>query len=376
MTAHGLRRDPPHDQTQARDRTSPAREIHARAGPLRFRRSVRRLRHDHRRRSARDGRAPAETRQPRAPASPALLRDLDSGARVAPERARAAPGDGLTGLASALLAVLGGPAAPREIARGVDQPDVRERLRKVAQESPRARIVLLGQKADVVADVAKALEECARLGLLALQREIVGQPEAAREKGALTRGQPVELGDGLVSRHEAIGREATADGLDGSEHARILRRKESDERNHQEARVEQLRAVVLQEGAELPIEPVLAHVRVDRGADVSPALDGAVEPEALHRFDGTIERDPRHHLRVRERPARTANLPDALIGFLPRGLDEFDQRGLEAPRVLVGLEPDAPGIMVGVRSTMRTTAGASPAISMPSMSVTVPVSVS
>jgi len=91
--------------------------------------------------------------------------------------------------------VLGGPAAPREIGRGVDQPDVRERLRKVAQEAPSARIVLLGQKANVVADVEKALEECPRLGLLALQGEIIGQPEAAREKGALARGQPVELGE-------------------------------------------------------------------------------------------------------------------------------------------------------------------------------------
>lgn len=64
---------------------------------------------------------------------------------------------------------------------------MREGLGKVAHEPPRARIVSLGEKADVVANVEQALEDRSRLRVLALQRQIVGEPERAREKCPFAR---------------------------------------------------------------------------------------------------------------------------------------------------------------------------------------------
>src|SRR5262249_8772270 len=75
-------------------------------------------------------------------------------------------------------------------------------------------------------------------------------------------------------------------------------------------------------------------------ADVPPALHGPLEPEALHALHGAVERDPRHHLRVRERPARAPDLPDALVVLSPRGFDELDQRAFDAPGVLVDLDSE------------------------------------
>src|SRR6267142_1408864 len=132
--------------------------------------------------------------------------------------------------------MLGGPAGPRKIARGVDQADVREGLREVADEPSRVRIVLLGQEADVVADVEEALEERAGLGPPPLQGQIVGEPERARQKRPFARREPVQVRRRLVARHQPIAREMLPDGLDGPEHARIHRRKKSDERNDQKAR--------------------------------------------------------------------------------------------------------------------------------------------
>ena len=48
------------------------------------------------------------------------------------------------------------------------------------------------------------LEHRARLGVTALQSEIVGEPEATREKGPFARGQAVDARDRLVTADEPI----------------------------------------------------------------------------------------------------------------------------------------------------------------------------
>src|SRR5688572_6314454 len=60
---------------------------------------------------------------------------------------------------SGVAPVLCGTVAPGQVARGVDQPDVRERLREVADLALEAAVVLLGQQADVVAQREQALED-------------------------------------------------------------------------------------------------------------------------------------------------------------------------------------------------------------------------
>src|SRR5262249_62094271 len=165
------------------------------AAGVRFRRSVRRLRNDHRRRAAHDGRACAQAREPRAPASPALLRDLAPGAVVAPESARAGRGDRLTGQPQPSLRCSAGPPRRERLDAVLISPTCENACGKLPRRRRAPGSYSSDRRPTSLRTSEKALEECPRLGLLALQGEIIGQPEAAREKGALARGQPVELGE-------------------------------------------------------------------------------------------------------------------------------------------------------------------------------------
>src|SRR5690606_31351009 len=83
------------------------------------------------------------------------------------------------------LALLGGaerrPGRQRDQPCGVDERHVRQGLRIVAEHPPLARVVFLGQEAEVVAEPEQPLEE--RLGVLApaQEREVVREPEGARQ---------------------------------------------------------------------------------------------------------------------------------------------------------------------------------------------------
>src|SRR5581483_8372786 len=77
-------------------------------------------------------------------------------------------------------------------------------------------------------------------------------------------------------------------------------------------------------------------LRADRVAHVPPAADGPGEAEMLDGAHRAIEGEPCHHLRVREVPARTAHLPDALIRLAPGLLEEVEQRPFDRPSVRAG----------------------------------------
>src|SRR5262245_39582812 len=102
------------------------------------------------------------------------------------------------------MAVFGGTAAAREVARSVDQPDMRERLREVSNQPSRHWIVLLRQQAHVVAQRQELFEDLGGLVVAALEREVVGQPERAEQEGALSRREPVDLRRREVAGHEAV----------------------------------------------------------------------------------------------------------------------------------------------------------------------------
>src|SRR5262249_6679672 len=80
---------------------------------------------------------------------------------------------------SGLGALLGGPGGGRQVQGGVDQADVRERLREVAQKPAGLRVVLLREQAHVVAQPQQPFEPAAGLGVAALQVQAVSQPEGA-----------------------------------------------------------------------------------------------------------------------------------------------------------------------------------------------------
>src|SRR5271155_4884784 len=69
-----------------------------------------------------------------------------------------------------------------------------------------------------------------------------------------------------------------------------------------------------------------------------PALDRTLAETSADLFYRSIDRHPRHHLRVREIAARAAHLPDSLVRLLPARLEEIHQRALQPPGVVVALQ--------------------------------------
>src|SRR6185369_13637622 len=94
----------------------------------------------------------------------------------------------------------------------------------------------------------------------------------------------------------------------------------------------------LREGTAVAVEATIANFGMQPIALCTPSIDRPLEPAALHGFDATIERDPRHDLRMREMPARASDFPDALIGLRPRLLEMSEQRLLEIPGIGIGLD--------------------------------------
>src|SRR6185312_10679692 len=78
--------------------------------------------------------------------------------------------------------LLGRPLRRTEIVRGVDQRDVRQRLREIAGLALGRHIVLLGQQAEIVGDRDHAGKQLLRVSELARQHVGIGEPERAGEE--------------------------------------------------------------------------------------------------------------------------------------------------------------------------------------------------
>src|SRR5271169_5999934 len=127
-----------------------------------------------------------------------------------------------------------------QVVGGVDQRDMREGLWEVSDLAREARVELLCEKSDIVAQRQQTLEKLAGLVDASLQDIVVGQPKAAGQKGPLSGRQAVHALSGVVTHDETVDDEAVFDRLYGSDDARVGRRKKADERHQQEARVERL----------------------------------------------------------------------------------------------------------------------------------------
>src|SRR5687768_11341858 len=117
----------------------------------------------------------------------------------------------------------------RERERGVDEPDVRERLREVAQHATGDGIVLLRQQPNIVAEREQPLEQLARLGFSPHERVVVGQPEAAGQKRPFTRRQAIVGFAGAVALDEAALDELALNRAYGADDAWVGRRQEADQ---------------------------------------------------------------------------------------------------------------------------------------------------
>ena len=79
----------------------------------------------------------------------------------------------------------------REVHRGVDERDMRERLRKVADLALGDVVVLFGEEADVVSKRQQLLEELHGFVMPADHLEVVDHPERTGEKGTLASDQTI-----------------------------------------------------------------------------------------------------------------------------------------------------------------------------------------
>src|SRR5690348_8937952 len=233
----------------------------------------------------------------------------------------------------------------REVQRGIDQRDMRERLWEISELALGAWVVLLGQKPDIVPEREQPLEEPAGVVTPAHEHVVVSEPEAAGEERSLARGQAIIGGGTIVAEHQAVDDEPLLDLFDGAAHARIVRRQESDQWNHEQARIEQLRAVRLDERAHFAVEPLLTDLVVNSLPQRVPALRLAVPPKLLGALDRPVDGHPRHHFRVCEMLGTATHLPHSLVRLLPDRRQVLDERLLKSPRIQAALQPTAAPLM-------------------------------
>src|SRR5206468_7486786 len=116
----------------------------------------------------------------------------------------------------ALRPVLGRTAAAGKIARRIDEPYVRKRLWKVADQPARHGIVSFRQKTDVVANIEQPFKYGARFIMAILQCQIISKPKRTSEKRAFARRQTVDCRVRVVPRHKAVLHQIFLNGCDGS----------------------------------------------------------------------------------------------------------------------------------------------------------------
>jgi hypothetical protein len=146
--------------------------------------------------------------------------------------------------------------------------------------------------------------------------------------------QPEDASDAGLARLSL--HEPALDGGDRADDSPVVRGQKAHEGDHQQAGVQLAPPEILYEGAKLCVEAARARRRVDLGANPAPVLHRALEAEVFDAAHGAVEREPRHHLRVREMPPRTADLPDPLVRSVPVVNHEIDERPLELPGRLLG----------------------------------------
>ena len=136
-----------------------------------------------------------------------------------------------------------------EIMRGVDQRDMRQRLREIAGLAPRLGIVFFRKQAEIVGDADHALEQaCAFSTSPASTWASASHSVQARNApsiGCFSSGRHLTR---IVPQHQAVAHHVPLDRRDRAANARIRRRQEADCRQQQQAGIEQLRAIGFDEG--------------------------------------------------------------------------------------------------------------------------------
>ena len=200
--------------------------------------------------------------------------------------------------------------------RGVDQPDVRVRLREVARLLERLREDVLGVEAEAVREREQALEELPRLVRAAEQRERLDEPEGADRERRLHLAEVVARR--VAAQEAAVDRERVADRVDVRGRARVVGLEEADVHGEQVHGVELRLARDLGQRADL----VVPALRLEdlRGAllDLARALGELVRAERL--ATSTARRAPAQCMSTVKVCSRVAlaELPRARVRLLER----------------------------------------------------------
>ena len=136
-----------------------------------------------------------------------------------------------------------------DVQRGVDEREVRERLREVAEvaardagRSPRRRAAA-ARRSDSSRSHSSRARRCSPISLSARH-----EPERAdRERRPPPRAEPVVGLVDAVAQDEPVDGQLVGDRVDGRDDARVVGRQEAHERRQQQRRVERVGAVVLDE---------------------------------------------------------------------------------------------------------------------------------
>ena len=184
-----------------------------------------------------------------------------------------------------------------------------------------ASVVFLGEQPDVVAYESRRSKSSSASSRRPCSARLSASQNVQGRKAPSPGGRPStpvlsSVGSAARNRRASSSRSIA---VDRAAHARVVGRQEADQRDHQQARVQL--AASRRTGrrclrsASKPCSQTSAWIS---SRSRSPASTGPSSPKRSTALTAAVERDPGHHLRVGEVPARAAHLPDALVGLVPR----------------------------------------------------------
>src|SRR5262245_62902264 len=171
---------------------------------------------------------------------------------------------------------------------------MREGLWEVADEPLVHRVVLLREQPEVVPKRKQALEQGVCRPATTDQRQVVHQPETAREEGSFARRKPIRgvlVRD--VAHHESVAHQLPLNRVDGTHHARIGGGQKPDLWDEQQGGVELLGSVILRESVSLSVVSLATDLVMDLGAHLLEAFQWHVETHYTSRLGRHSDAVPR-----------------------------------------------------------------------------------
>src|SRR5215475_3450574 len=232
-----------------------------------------------------------------------------------------------------------------EVESAVDQRQMGERLREIADQPSRLRIVFFAQQADIIAQLEQAIEQRPRIMQSALQHIGINQPEAASQESPLARCKAVLGFLGVVAHHESVYQQVPLDRIDCAADPRVIGGQKAGAWQQQKARIKLFAPIALHEAPKLMVEAAAANIGMNFRRPCPPAIDRSSKVEFFGALDGTVERKPSHDLGIGEVPRAAAQLPDSLVCLHPDVLKVLEERDLQRPTGFASRKSMTSGLM-------------------------------